>query len=204
MRYQKKYLIKKIIALILIVLIIFCGFVYFLRYLHYQPVKKFIGIIPVRFKNTLPTPNPITDVTINNVSVSDQTLSFDPGETIIIQGKTTPDTRIILTITQQLSTIKDIVSDRDGTWYYMFEDGEITYGSYTIYAQIQNSDQTWSPQYKLTKLIVGIAETEKPLRPIFNLFIFGSLAILIIMTWGLWSRRISENLWLRLNKYYII
>jgi len=131
----------------------------------------------------------LDSLVVNNVNLSDgekaPVIEQNLGEDLFLEGKTTPNTRVVITIvTEDGEEIQiETMSDSEGNWEIIFDKDKLPAGDHTIYIQTELNGQL-SEMVELAKLVITgdkkISTTWLVAVTIFVLFII-IIIILILL-----------------------
>lgn len=116
--------------------------------------------------NTSPDGNSNTNTNINSIIINNKNLGGEgedlptieqpTGENLVLEGKTTPNTRVVITIvTEDGEEIQiETISDSEGNWKIIFDKSKLPEGDHTIYIQTEIDGQL-SEMVELAKLVIS-------------------------------------------------
>jgi len=102
----------------------------------------------------------LDSLVVNNVNLSDgekaPVIEQNLGEDLFLEGKTTPNTRVVITIvTEDGEEIQiETMSDSEGNWEIIFDKDKLPAGDHTIYIQTELNGQL-SEMVELAKLVIS-------------------------------------------------
>ena len=106
-----------------------------------------------------------TNLNTNNIVINNRNLGGEgedlptieqpTGEDLVLEGRTTPNTRVVITIVLENGEVIQIetISDSEGNWKIVFDKSKLPEGSHTIYIQTE-IDGVLSEMAELAKLVI--------------------------------------------------